>query len=102
MRKILCVVLAFVICCSFSIFSCVQAEENTDLKNNMNLVNSVTGVVGSLLNGKIGSAITTGVQGYENYLQNQQTLFHPAQTEETETKLCRNHLSRFPLLEQSN
>ena len=32
MRKILCVVLAFVICCSFSIFSCVQAEENTDLK----------------------------------------------------------------------
>ncbi len=31
MRKILCVVLAFIIC-SFSIFSCVQAEEMTDLQ----------------------------------------------------------------------
>jgi len=31
MRKILCVILAFVIC-SFSIFSCVQAEETTDLQ----------------------------------------------------------------------
>ena len=53
-----------------------QNAENTELNNNMNLVNSVTGVVGNLLNGKIGSAITTGVQGYENYLKNEQTSKH--------------------------
>lgn len=53
-----------------------QNEENTELKNNINMVNSVAGVVGSVLNGKIGSAITTGVQGYENYLQNEQTSRH--------------------------
>lgn len=46
MRKILCVVLAFLIC-SFSIISCVQAEEITDLQTQQqelqNQINDATG-----------------------------------------------------------
>ena len=53
-----------------------QNAENTELKNNTNMINSVAGVVGNVLNGKLGSAITTGFQGYENYLQNEQTSRH--------------------------
>ena len=48
MRKILCVVLAFIIG-SFSIFSCVQAEEMTDLQTQQEeLQNQITNATGEL------------------------------------------------------
>lgn len=48
MRKILCVVLAFIIS-SFSIFSCVQAEEMTDLQTQQEeLQNQITNATGEL------------------------------------------------------
>lgn len=85
MRKILCVVLAFLIC-SFSIVSCVQAEEITDLQTQQqelqNQINNATGELEGVQEEL--SENLQQVQKLDERIQNSQTELDELNTKITE------------------